>query len=92
MTGGELNKVTNSFAYLSTSNYALIWFAKDKVAILQLDNLLLVMDGEFDNKDFKKLFQLLGETTARQVNSTSGRKWKIRGKDILLKWIDPRVE
>jgi len=91
VTGRELNKATTSFNYSSFSNYALIWFGKGEVAILEIDTPHFGVGEEFDNEDFRKLFVLLGETTATQINSESRTRWRIKGKDW-MRWVDPRAE
>ena len=90
LTGEELNKATRSFKYDMLSHYALVWFAKDEVAILKLEELLYVR-GEFKNEDFKKLFALQDSTKCSQVNSEEKRVWRIKAKDF-LSFIDPRAE
>ena len=48
VTGKELNRSTHSYNYSSWSNYALVWFAKGKVAILQLGVTLLGVGDSHD--------------------------------------------
>lgn len=91
LTGRELNKATKSFNYNPFDNYALLWFDQGEVAILEIDSVVFGVGQEFNNNDFKRLFQFLGETSATQVNSEYSRKWLIKGKDF-LRWIDPRAE
>lgn len=90
-TGNELNKATGSYLFKIYDNYALIWFDEGEVAILELDSVVLGVGEEFDSEDFKRVFYLLGETKATQVNSDSERTWKIKAKEF-FKWIDPRIE
>lgn len=88
LTGQELNTATKSFNYMF-GNYALLWFAQGEVAILKIDSIVLGVGQKFDDNDFRRLFQFLGETTATQVNSESSRQWLIKGKDF-IRWVDPR--
>jgi hypothetical protein len=90
-TGQELNKATKSFNYDSFSNYALIWFGKGEVAILEIKDMVINVDEEFDNEDFRKLFWFTEDIIATQINSKSRTKWRIKGQDF-LRWIDPRAE
>jgi hypothetical protein len=91
VTGRELNKATRSFSYGVLDNYALIWFSRDEVAILQLDDMLLGVGEEFDNDDFRRLYQLQDTAEFHQVNTQSQRPWRIVGKEF-LSFIDPRAE
>jgi len=90
-TGNELNEATGSYIFSNFDNYALIWFDQGEVAILEIDSIVFGIGEEFDSEDFKKLFYLMGETKATQVNSDSPRTWRIKAKE-LFDWIDPRVE
>lgn len=91
LTGGELNKKTRSYDYDPFSNYAAIWFAEDQVALLSIESFLVGVGPEFDNEDFVKLFRIMGETSATQVNGDEGRKWTITGRSY-GRWVDPRAE
>ena len=91
VTGKELNRSTHSYNYSSWSNYALVWFAKGKVAILQLGVTLLGVGDEFEDSNFKSMFLFASSVDAEQVNSPEPRSWHIKAKDY-LNWIDPRVE
>ena len=92
LTGKELNRATDSYKYSDYDNYGLIWFAKDEVAILKLNSYSVNYGSNgLDNEAFKRIFQFSSYETATQINSNSGRKWRLKAKDY-LKWIDPRVE
>lgn len=91
LTGRELNKASKTYDYDMFDNYALIWFKEGEVAILKIDDIIIVVGQEFDADDFKRAFQIISEKSATQVNSRYKRKWKIDAKDI-IHWIDPRVE
>jgi len=90
MTGYELNKVTRTFDYTSYSKYALIWFDKNEVAILEIDD-LIIAGLEFTAENFIYAFSVFSEKSATQVNSPSPRKWKIEAKEY-FRWIDPRLQ
>lgn len=91
VTGRELNKKTKSYAFSTFSNYALIWFDQDNVAIVELQATLFGVGEEFDGEDFRKAFRFLAEIDGTQSNSRSQRRWYFTAKRF-LKWIDPRAE
>jgi hypothetical protein len=89
-TGRELNKKTRSFDYQPFSNYALIWFDQDEVAIIEIDSFIVGMGAEFTHETFKNAFRLGLDVDGTQVNSRSPRKWHFVGKKF-GKWIDARM-
>jgi hypothetical protein len=90
LTGQELNEKTRSFRYHSFSTYALIWFANDEVAIVEM-KMFLPPIGPFGANDFRDAFSLGMELNGTQANSPQPRKWYFQAKRW-LDWIDPRVE
>ena len=86
-----MNKATNSYNYNIFDKYALIWFASDEVAIMDIDDVIFLVGQEFTVDDFKRAFNIVGDKTATQVNDKYRRHWKIEAKDF-LRWVDPRVE
>jgi hypothetical protein len=88
MTGKELNKATSSFQYSSFSNYCLIWFDNDEVAILEIKTFLMSVGDEFDRDDFINAFQITSDISCTQVNNESKTKWKIIAKEF-ISFIDP---
>jgi hypothetical protein len=91
MTGQELNSKTSSFRYKSFSNYALIWFDRDEVAVIELKSLIFLSGDVFDADDFRTAFALGYDLYGSQVNSPKPRKWFFQGKRM-FNWIDPRAE
>jgi hypothetical protein len=88
-TGRELNKATKSFNYSGYSNYCLIWFAQDEVAILEIDAIVYGVGSEFESDDFQKLFRFSTEIDCKQINGSSEKRWRIKAKEY-LRFIDPR--
>jgi len=91
VTGTQLNRATRSYDYSMFSSYALIWFARGQVAILECKETLLGVGSDFKNSDFRRLFLFSETAEFEQVNSDYPRKWQIRGKE-LFRFIDPRAE
>ena len=79
-----------TFNYGPFSNYELLWFDAGEVAILEIDWPLCGVGEEFDHEGFRRLFRLLDETTAIQINLKSRTRWRLKGKGF-LRWVDPRV-
>jgi hypothetical protein len=88
-SGRELNKATKSFNYSPYSNYCLIWFAQNEVAILEIDAVVFGVGSEFESDDFRKLFRLSTEIECKQINGSSEKQWRIKAKDY-FRFIDPR--
>ena len=91
LTGRQLNRATRSYKFEAYSNYALIWFSQEEVAILKCKEFLLGVGDAFDNDAFRKLFYLRETAEFDQVNSKYPRQWRIRGKDY-FRFIDPRAD
>jgi len=91
LTGQELNQATRTFEYGLFDKYALIWFEKDEVAILKIEDIMVGVGSEFTATDFQRQFLIISEKEATQVNSRSNRKWKINAKSG-VQWVDPRVQ
>ena len=89
ITGAELNKKTNSYQYSQYSNYCLIWFAQDQVAVLEITTYIVSTGEEFDHEDFVQAFNYTQYLDCKQVNATNKRKWRIKAKDY-IDFIDPR--
>jgi hypothetical protein len=89
VTGRELNKAARSFNYSAYSNYCLIWFAQNEVAILEIDAVVFGVGSEFVSGDFRRLFRLSTEIECKQINGSSERQWRIKAKEY-LRFIDPR--
>jgi hypothetical protein len=78
VTGLELNQAIRSVDYDSLRKYALLWFAQDKVAIVELDE-NVISGVQFSSQDFRRAFLLVNEEqVVKQVNGTTPRTWKIR--------------
>ena len=76
-TGSELFGKVNGVNVLKS--YALIWFADDKVAILELQGVLgLVADLNFTQQNVEDVFGLGLPITCNQINVKGGRKWKLQ--------------
>lgn len=88
VTGLELIKMTDDYKYTTYSNYCLIWFENGGVAILEIDDILLVGDT-FDREDFIDAFNYRPELDCKQINGKSKRKWEVVAKDG-VNYIDPR--
>lgn len=91
MSGKELNEATKTYDYETYSNYCLIWFSEEKVAILKIDYSIYLTSQKFESDEFKKLFQRRQEVECKEVNSKSERKWIVQGKDF-RGFIDPRAK
>jgi hypothetical protein len=91
MTGRELNRATKSWNFENYANYALIWFANDQVAIMKIDKLFFGIGPEFDNEDFRGLFQFVSDVEADQVNGDRDTRWRIKAKSS-VRFIDPRAD
>ena len=70
-SGRELNKATRSYNYTAYSNYCLIWFAQNEVAILEIDEAIFGVGSEFGSDDFRKLFQFNTEIECKEINGSS---------------------
>lgn len=90
MTGQELNRATRSWDFEHYANYALIWFARDQVAIMKIDKFAIGVGSEFDNEDFRSLFQFASDVDADQVNGNRETRWRINAKNY-IQFIDPRA-
>lgn len=88
VTGVELIKMTDDYKYSIYFNYCLLWFEEGGVAILEIDDILLVGDA-FDRKDFVEAFQFRTELHCKQINGESKRKWEVVAKEG-LNFFDPR--
>ena len=91
LTGRQLNRATRSYNYDLFGNYALIWFENDEVAVLKSNEFLFGVGEDFDNEDFRRMFQFRQAAEFEQVNATHSRKWQIKGKDW-IRFVDPRAE
>lgn len=87
--GSELNQNTHSWQYSPYSNYALVWFDKGEVAILELTDFVFGW-SEFTNETFRTLYSISDTANFVQVNSAHPRYWKIRARDWMT-FIDPRA-
>jgi hypothetical protein len=91
ITGQELNDKTQSFKYRVFSTYALIWFAQNEVAVIEMKSFIIYSGDTFDADDFRNAFLLGMELNGTQVNSPKPRRWYFQAKRS-LDWIDPRAE
>jgi hypothetical protein len=91
MTGSELNEKTRSFRHKAFSNYALIWFDTDEVAVIELKAFIITSLDGFDADAFRNAFFVGTELKGEQVNSPGPRKWYFQAKRD-FNWIDPRAE
>jgi hypothetical protein len=89
LTGAELNRATRTYDFNFYSVYALLWFDKGEVAIMEYTGVVFGVGQEFRSDDFRRLFQLLPEADFRQVNSQRDVNWRIKAR-LLFRFIDPR--
>jgi hypothetical protein len=89
--GLELNRDVRGGTYNQLGNFALVWFSDQTVAILEFQGLALVPPTGFDAGAFRQMFLLGIPATFIQVNAADRRKWQIKGKDALGRFIDPRA-
>lgn len=89
VTGKELIKKTDDYKYSMYFNYCLIWFENGGVAVLEIDDILLV-DDEFDRTDFIATFKFRTDLDCKQINGESKRKWEVVVAKDGLNFLDPR--
>jgi hypothetical protein len=89
VTGYELNQATKKFSFDGYAKYALVWFAKDEVAINEIDT-FAITGLEVTPDGFKNMFLVGRAVKGDQVNSDGDRHWRIHAKE-LIQFIDPRA-
>ena len=93
ISGTELNRATTSFKYNSFSDYVLLFFSKDQVAILEMPSSMLgagFQDFEFSHLESYYLLNGMYGIQCEQINSEYKATWNIKAKKF-LNWIDPRL-
>jgi hypothetical protein len=90
-TGSQLNQRMPGRNFTGGSAYALLWFAQNKVAILQSDSFFVSLGTTFREEDFKSLYLIHASLDLEQVYSNEQRKWRIRATDFGI-FIDPRSQ
>lgn len=77
-SGQELNKATGTFNYDFISNYALIFFDQDNVAILKINSPLSMGAREFTERQWKAIFGAFLDVQAIQVNGDRATRWILK--------------
>jgi len=88
-TGRELNRATRTSNYTPSGRYALLWFSQSEVAILEPTGFAVVA-GDFELRDVRSLFTVLGYADFQQVNGSSRTNYRITCRSF-SGWIDARL-
>lgn len=78
-SGRELGEATGKpFSYNMLSNYAMIWFDEDNVAILEIKSPLSFGREKFDREQWNQIFGAFQKVSAVQVNGGRKTRWILK--------------